>query len=82
MNSKSRSPKPGERVFLREIPPELLKGLPLEDKRAISEMLGKSVLLTEYRDDGMAELEFRDAQGVIHFIYVNTNVLTPIKQVR
>jgi hypothetical protein len=71
--------KPGGSVVLTELPPGLLDGLPAEDQRAISDAVGKPVQLVEYDDDGRAELEFTDAHGVIHFIYVNPNFIEPAK---
>ncbi len=46
----------------------LLNRLPKQDKKAISEMVGKSVSLLGYDEGGRAELEFTDADGVIHFV--------------
>lgn len=67
---RSKKPKPGESVVLLSVPPDLLKDLPPEDRRAIREVVGKAIVLNEYDDDGRAELEFKDAHGAIHFIYV------------
>lgn len=63
-------PKPGDRVILRECPAGLLDDLPAADQQAISAIIGKPVRLNEYEDDGRAELEFTDADGVIHFLFV------------
>jgi hypothetical protein len=71
--------KPGDSVILTELPPGLLGGLPAEDPRAISDAVGKPVQLVEYDDDGRAELEFTDADGVIHSIYVNPSFIEPAK---
>jgi hypothetical protein len=54
------APKPGEKVVLKSLPPGLLDGLPEEDQRAISAIVGKPVLLLEYDEDGRAELHFDD----------------------
>jgi hypothetical protein len=70
MTSGRRKPKPGETVVLIEIPPGLLDGLPTEDQEAITEAVGKPIRLTEYDNDGRAELEFTDRNGVIHSIFV------------
>ena len=64
-------------MVLTEIPPGFLDDLPTEDQRAIKEVVGKPILLNEY-DDGRAELEFTDASGVIHFIYVNPGAIRPV----
>ena len=70
-----RKPLPGDTVVLREAPSGLLDGLPTEDRRAISEIVGKPVQLNEYDDAGRAELEFTDRDGVMHFIYVNPDLI-------
>jgi hypothetical protein len=43
-----QSPKPGQRLALRSLPKGLIDDLPLEDKRAISEVVGKPILLKGY----------------------------------
>lgn len=68
-------PPTGSMVVLRELPPGLIDGLPREDQIAISEVVGKKVLLVEYDEDGRAELEFTDPHGVIHSIYVDPSYL-------
>jgi len=54
------TPKPGETVILKSVPPGLLDGLPEEDQRAIRTIVGKPVLLLGYDEDGRAELHFDD----------------------
>lgn len=66
-------------VVLEKIPAGLLDGLPTEEQAAISAILGKPVVLSEYDDIGRAELEFTDGYGVIHFIYVDPSVITAAK---
>lgn len=68
-------PPTGSMVVLRELPPGLIDGLPMEDKIAISDVVGKAILLVEYDEDGRAELEFTDPHGVIHSIYVDPRYL-------
>jgi hypothetical protein len=63
-------PRPGEMVVLMEVPPGMLDDLPPEDKQAINEVVGKPVLLSEYDEDGRAELEFKDRHGNFHSIFV------------
>lgn len=70
-DSPKQKPKPGDMVVLKELPPGLLDNLPGEDQEAITDIVGKPILLCEYDDDGRAELEFTDRKGLIHFIYVN-----------
>ena len=69
--------KPGSAAVLTAIPSGLLDGLPKEDQRAISEIVGKRILLVDYDDDGRAELEFKDSQWIIHFIYVAREFIGP-----
>jgi hypothetical protein len=63
-------PKPGESVVLTEVPPGILDDLPLEDKQAIVEIVGKPIALRGYDDQGRAELEFIDRDGISHVIFV------------
>jgi hypothetical protein len=62
--------KPGTTVVLRDVPPGFLNDLPTDDQEAISEVIGKAVTFNEYDEEGRAELEFKDSNGAIHFIYV------------
>jgi len=78
-DAQDRKPKPGDMVVLTEVPKGLLNGLPIEDHKAISEIVGKPSLLTKYDSYGRAELKFADSEGVIHFIYVNPTVIGPIE---
>jgi hypothetical protein len=71
-------PKPGERVVLTEIPPGLLDDLPEEDQLAISEIVGKPILLNEYDEDGRGELEFVASGGNPHFIWVRPEFIRTI----
>ena len=68
-------PKPGGMVVLAKLPPGFLDDLPAEDQRAISEVVGKPILLNGYEDDGRAELQFTDQLGVIHFVYIRPELL-------
>ena len=61
----------GERVVLVAVPPGLLDGLPDEDQRAITAIVGKPIKLIGYDDIGRAELEFDDPfNDSIHTIWV------------
>jgi hypothetical protein len=71
MNADNNKPKPGDTVTLAEVPSGLLDNLPAEDQQAILDVVGKPILLTEYDADGRAELEFRDRNSHLHFIYVS-----------
>jgi hypothetical protein len=71
-------PKPGDRVRLIQLPPGLLDDLPLEDQQAINEAVGQPVQLNEYDNDGRAELQFKDRNGTLHFIYVKPEFIKKI----
>jgi hypothetical protein len=62
--------KPGDKVILIAIPPGMLNDLPTEHQKAITEIVGKPILLTGYDEDGRVELEFQDDSADTHFIYV------------
>ena len=67
-----RNPSAGQKVVLIKLPPGLIDNLPAEDQKAISEVVGKPVLLNAYGEDGRAELEWWDyREDVGHFIYVD-----------
>jgi hypothetical protein len=75
MRKSHRKLKAGEIVVLAEVPLGLLDGLPKEDQRAISNIVGKPIRLNEYDSEGRAELEFTDCDGGIHFIYVSPDTI-------
>lgn len=77
MGTMHQKSKPGENVVLTEVPPGLLDDLPSEDQKAISEVVGKPILLVGFDDDGRAELEFADGEGGVHFIFVNPEFVRP-----
>jgi hypothetical protein len=60
-----------EQVSLKALPPGFLDDLPAQDQEAIAKAVGKPITLNGYEDDGRAELEFTDTEGVIHTIYVD-----------
>jgi hypothetical protein len=66
-------------VILTELPPGLTRGLPRADQRAIRAMVGTPVRLSGYDDIGRAELEFADARGDRHFIYVHVKYVRPAR---
>jgi hypothetical protein len=75
---KSRS-KPGSKVVLAKLPPGLLDGLPEEDQRAISAIVGVPIKLSGY-DDGRLVLEFVEDSGMIHSIYVDRQYVKTTKR--
>ena len=60
------------------MPPEFLDGLPLENQQGIKEIIGKPVLLNDSDCVGRVELEFKDGNGVSHFIYVAPAFIRPV----
>jgi hypothetical protein len=64
-------PKPGRKVRLSALPPGFIDDLPDEDQRALLEAVGKPAVLNGYDEDGRAELEFVDREGVFHTIWVD-----------
>jgi hypothetical protein len=68
-----KRPKRGQKVVLKALPPGFLDGLPDEDQRAISAMVGKPIMLNKYDRDGRAELEFADPyiENSSHTIWVD-----------
>ncbi len=65
--------QPGDRVILMAAPPALLRGLPKEDQKAIRSIVGQPVTLAGF-SYGQAELEFKDAKGDDHTIWVETTL--------
>jgi hypothetical protein len=64
----------GALVILNRAPPTLLQGLPKEDQKAIRSIFGKPVAFTGF-NYGQAELEFTDAQGEYHTIWVDKDLI-------
>jgi tetratricopeptide (TPR) repeat protein len=77
-NPQYMRPKPGDMVVLIEVPPGMLDDLPPEDQQAISEVVGKPILLSEYDEAGRAELGFKDNSGTFHYIYVAPEFISPV----
>lgn len=57
-------------VILKRIPDGLLEGLPAEDQAAIRAAIGQPMTVVGH-DDGRAELEFSDAAGDLHTIWID-----------
>ena len=66
--------EPGHTVVLESAPPGLLRGLPEEDQTAIRSIIGRPVTLAGY-SFGQAEIEFTDAAGDGHTIWVEPSLL-------
>ena len=75
-DAQQRKMQPGQEVVLKALPQGFTDDLPPEDQHAISAVIGQPIRLNGYDVDGRAELEFRDEQGVIHFMYVDPQFLT------
>ena len=76
---RSKSLKAKKKVILAQLPAGFIDDLPNEDKKAISAVVGKPVLLVGYDEDGRAELKFTDPNGTIHFVWVAPRFIKPIK---
>ena len=70
MAAHRKKPEPEERVLLLGLPSRFLDGLPRQDQRAISRVVGKPVRLVKYERDGRAELEFVEKNGTSHSIWI------------
>jgi hypothetical protein len=66
--------QPGDRVILTKAPASLLRGLPKDDQRAIRSIVGRSVVFAGF-SYGQAELEFKDAQGDDHTVWVEPSLI-------
>lgn len=75
MGSRVRKAEPGDTVVLIELPPGLIRGLPRTDQKAISEIVGKPILLLRYDRIGRVEVEFTDRSGAIHSVFVSPNFI-------
>jgi len=69
---------PGDLVILESAPSSLLHGLPDEDQVAIRDVVGKPVLFAGM-SYGQAELEFKDARGDFHTIWVESRLIAPVR---
>jgi len=79
--SRKSQPKPGSKVVLARLPPGLLDGLPEEDQKAISAIVGVPIKLSGY-DDGRLVLEFVEDSGTIHSIYADRQFVKATKSGR
>ena len=70
----------GDSVVVREIPRSLLAGLPDEDQTAIAGQLGATLVLADFDEHGLAELEFLDAEKNQHTIWIEPQALEKVNQ--
>ena len=68
--------RPGDQVILTAAPDSLIYGQPTEDQKAIRAIVGRPVTLAGF-GYGQAELEFKDARGDDHTIWVETALIRP-----
>jgi hypothetical protein len=69
--------EPGHKVVLNTLPPALLYDLPEEDQAAIISIIGQPVTFAGY-SFGQAELEFVDAAGDGHSVWVEPDLLRAV----
>ena len=65
---------PGDRVVLTMAPASLLRGLPENDQEAVRSIVGQPVTFAGF-SFGQAELEFKDADGDAHTIWVEAALI-------
>ena len=63
----------GDAVKLLNASEDLLRGLPLSDQLAIQDQVNKTMAIQSFNEHGHIELEFTDANGDMHFIWVEPN---------
>ena len=69
--------KPGDKVILTGLPMGFVDDLPQEDQRAITAVVGTAISLTGFDEDGRAELEFVEPNGIFHTIYIAREFIRP-----
>jgi hypothetical protein len=60
----------GDTVEIREIPVELLRGLPAVDQAAIASKVGANVEIASFDEAGNAELEFSEPGNEFRTIWI------------
>lgn len=68
----------GDSVILIEIPDALVANLPPEDQEAIRAQKGNSLTIEGFDDWGNGELEFIDARGHLHTIWIAPAALVKV----
>lgn len=71
MTDIQKKPTPGHWVTLCALPKGFVDDLPEEDQQAVTAVVGRRIRLNRYEEDGRAELEFTDGNGIIPFVYVD-----------
>lgn len=75
-DSRGRLLVVGVIVRVDKIPDDLLRGLPDEDQKAITECVGSMLPIAGFNDENEAELEFVDGYATVHTIWIDTNCLS------
>lgn len=70
LDSNSHPLKEGDVVKLLNASEDLLRGLPSSDQSAIQDQVNKTMTIQGFNEHGHIELEFTDANGDMHFIWV------------
>ena len=78
-NCNNSKPNPGDTVVLMQVPAGLLNDLPSEDQEAIRDAVGKPIKLNDYDEAGRAELEFKDRDGILHYMYVQPRYIRKLE---
>lgn len=65
----------GDTVVLLRAPEPLLAGLPDKDQSAIKACVGETLTVISFDEFGNAEIEFVDADGGMHTIWVEPSTL-------
>ena len=64
-------------VTLKASPLRFADDLPYEDQRALREVVGKRIIFNGYDEEGRAELEFTDGNGVNRTIWLDPKFIEP-----
>ena len=62
--------KRGHKAIVTSLPQGFLDDLPKKDQAAVTAIVGKPIRFLGFDEAGRAELEFREADGTLHFIYL------------
>ena len=69
--------KRGQKAIVTGLPQGFLDDLPEEDQAAIRAIVGKPIRFRKFDEAGRAELEFRESNGTLHFIYLAPEFIRP-----
>jgi len=60
----------GDAVILMALPQGFIDDMDLEDRQALSEVIGSQAVFKEFDEIGRAKLQFTSRDGHLHFIWV------------